>query len=145
MMRLTEGQRVIVKTTNSIAINAAGTVKRMRTDGAAWIELDKRSVEGAHPFAADDTRCNHVMAEPEDCEPAIEKSTGGTRAQRRQNKKIVQQATPTLETFGKDHWSTFGYLAHCATDGIGVRLDKRKMRCDPKRHPHMAHEGSSFG
>ena len=143
-MRLTEGQRVIVKTANSITINAVGTVKRMRTDGAAWIALDKRSVEGAHHFPADDSRGNHVMAEPEDCEPVTERADGGNRAQRRQNRKIAKQPKTAIESFGKDHWSTFGYLAYCATDGIG-RHDNRKMRCDPKRHPFLAHEGSMFG
>lgn len=43
--------------------------------------------------------------------------------------------------FGRDHWSVFGYLAHCVTERDGY-VDIRRMRCDPDRHPGLAHEGS---
>ena len=148
MRTLANGQRVIVKTVDSITINAAGTVTRVRTNGhSAFVELDKRSVEGVHPFPVGDSRGKSVIAEASDCEPEVKKGARGTRAQRRKNKTIVKEEAihVTVDKFGKDHWSTFGYLAHCAIDGIGGRLDICKMRCDPARHPFLAHEGSRFG
>src|SRR5271156_2129781 len=138
---LAEGQRVKVVISNEIVINALGTVDRVRRDGGAWVTLDKRSVEGVHPFDADDeTRATNVLAYPEDCEPATTGRAAGTRSERRRNKMIAQEAkVVTLDMFGKDHWSTFGYLTTIAIDG---HPDRRKMRCDPKRHPLLANEAS---
>jgi len=39
--------------------------------------------------------------------------------------------------FGKDHWSTFLYVASCVTGRDGF-LDTAKMRCDPGRHPQFS-------
>ena len=39
----------------------------------------------------------------------------------------------TPEKFGKDHWSTLAYAETCAVEGSC--LDKRRLRCNPNRHP----------
>ncbi len=39
--------------------------------------------------------------------------------------------------FGKDHWSTFAYIETCCVDN-GGRVDLRRMRCNPERHPGLA-------
>ena len=45
-----------------------------------------------------------------------------------------------IEDFGKDHWSTFGYIETRIVDHDGVP-DRVHLRCINKRHPFMAHEG----
>jgi hypothetical protein len=40
--------------------------------------------------------------------------------------------------FGKDHWSTFGYIECRVVDNGGL-INNQHMRCDPKRHPGLAH------
>lgn len=40
--------------------------------------------------------------------------------------------------FGRDHWSTFGYMECRAVDD-GGRIERRHMRADPERHPGLAH------
>jgi hypothetical protein len=147
-MRIAQGNRVIVKKVGAIVINAAGTVRRVKTDGqSAWVTLDARAVDGAHPFPKDDPCAFDVLADASDCEPEAGKNAKGTRKQRRKAAVLKKDSklVITVDKFGKDHWSTFGYLAHCAIDGIGGRLDIRKMRCDPNRHPLLAHEGASYG
>lgn len=65
------GQRVrVLRDNDGNAIDGWGTVARLRrADNGAWIALDLRSEHC--PFPADDaTRSTHVMAYPEDCEPA---------------------------------------------------------------------------
>jgi len=73
------GQRVTVSAVGQyeeITIDPpmAGRIVRLRRgDNAAWIALDTRSdAAGAHPFPADDEhgRGIHVLAYPDDCEPA---------------------------------------------------------------------------
>jgi len=44
--------------------------------------------------------------------------------------------------WGRDHWSTFGYIEIRIVDFKGIP-DNHHMRCDPKLHPLLAHEGSS--
>ncbi len=48
-----------------------------------------------------------------------------------------------MDYWGKDHWSTFAFVAHwCAEageDGFDIELKRRFMRCDPSRHPGNAH------
>lgn len=49
--------------------------------------------------------------------------------------------------FGKDHWSLLGYLETLCVDSInqGVgSIDKRRVRCNPKRHPLHA-VNANFG
>lgn len=46
--------------------------------------------------------------------------------------------------WGRDHWSTFGYIEVRVVDHKGVP-DRRHMRCDPALHPHLAHDGSYHG
>jgi predicted transcriptional regulator len=41
------------------------------------------------------------------------------------------------ERFGRDHWSTFAYLAHCATAREG-EPDRNKMRTHPKNRHLMS-------
>lgn len=49
---------------------AAGTVRRIRKDGGAWVELDTRRSNEEHPFPADDpTRAAHVLTDPGLCGP----------------------------------------------------------------------------
>jgi hypothetical protein len=43
-----------------------------------------------------------------------------------------------VEKFGRDHWSTFAYLA-CTIVGNDGIPDRTKMRCDSARHPFLAH------
>lgn len=43
----------------------------------------------------------------------------------------------TIERFGKDHWSTFGYLASCVVGNEG-HINRDKMRTDHDLHPGLA-------
>lgn len=43
-----------------------------------------------------------------------------------------------ISQFGRDHWSTFGYLETRVVDHGGCP-EKRHMRCDPRRHPVYTH------
>lgn len=43
--------------------------------------------------------------------------------------------------WGRDHWSTFAYVETCCVDH-GGRLAIRRMRCHPRVHRLLAHEGS---
>jgi hypothetical protein len=145
MRSLTRGQRVKVVTAvrtdgvTPITLNAFGEVARVRTDGGAWVALDKRSHEPVHHFDATDSRGRNVLAYPTGCELATEPSGGGTRPQRRKNKRMAgEPEAVTVDMFGRDHWSTFGYLATRVLDH-GGRPDNRHMRCDRNRHPFFAH------
>jgi len=43
----------------------------------------------------------------------------------------------SMEQWGRDHWTTFHYVAiRCASHGGEIQRDK--MRCDVGRHPHLA-------
>lgn len=129
------------QTEGGIALNADGTVGRVRSDGSAFVVLDERSkVEGAHPFPADDERrAKHVLALPVDCELAR-----GNAEEKRIADRDAERPVPGPATFGRDHWSTFAYIETLVVDKSG-KPDIRRMRCDPKRHPLMAHQGSMFG
>ena len=75
MKRFGNGQRVLVKAVEEDRIPippTLGTVRRLRmADAGAWVALDSRLEDKFHPFPADDeTRSTHVLAYPEDCEPA---------------------------------------------------------------------------
>lgn len=46
-----------------------------------------------------------------------------------------------VERWGKDHWSTFAFVAYwCAESGGGfdIKSQVERMRCDPGRHPEHA-------
>lgn len=43
-----------------------------------------------------------------------------------------------IQFWGKDHWSTLAYLECRAVDHKGV-IARQHMRCDPERHPGLAH------
>lgn len=141
LKRLRESQRVLVRQTDTgIALNAPGTVDRMCTDGSAWITLDERSkVPGAHPFPAGDPREARVRANPEDCEAAR-----GTGKERRAADRLAERPAVTPATWGRDHWSTLAYIETRIVDHSGVP-SREHMRCDPKRHPLLAHDGSRGG
>lgn len=130
------GQRVkVIHDHNGHALGAVGTVTRIRTDGGAFVALDQRSkVEAAHPFPINDDRATHVRAYPDDCEPAT-----GNAKERHVAKRVADCEWPprTIDTFGKDHWSTFAYAdSVCAgQDGIPNR---DRMRCNHHRHLHLA-------
>jgi len=128
------GQRVkVIHERNGIALNADGAVTRIRTDGGAFIALDKRSkVEKAHPFPPGDRRETHVMAYPGDCEPA----TGNNR-ERKAAEHRQEWPPRTIDTFGKDHWSAFGYVDSVCAGQDGIP-DRDRMRCNHHRHPHLA-------
>lgn len=49
--------------------------------------------------------------------------------------------TIPYERFGKDHWSTFLYVEHCAVNRGGL-LDPRKLRKDGERYPTRLRDGS---
>lgn len=143
MMSFATGQRVMVlRDDHGIALNAPGTVSRVRGDGGAWIALDRRSlVTKVHPFPADDHRGTHVLAYPCDCE-----MTTKTRAERRaaQADQVRTAAVTSLDMsmFGRDHWSTFAYVETLCVDGDGTP-EKERMRCLDARHPLHAHSDSS--
>ena len=42
----------------------------------------------------------------------------------------------SIERFGKDHWSTFAYIATCVTGNGGVP-HRDRMRTDQDRHPGL--------
>lgn len=50
-----------------------------------------------------------------------------------------------ISRWGKDHWSTFAFVAHwCVEYGargfdISSRRHRRQMRVDAELHPHLAH------
>ena len=131
------GQRVkVVRDVNDIALNAPGTVVRIRVnDDAAWVALDVRSkVKKVHPFPEGDHRGTHVLCLPEDCEPAR-----GNARERRAAKHDDENVwpEPSIESFGKDHWSTFGYLMTTMVDTDG-HPHRERMRCNLRRHPQFA-------
>lgn len=49
-----------------------------------------------------------------------------------------------IDRWGRDHWSTLGYVEIRCVDH-GGRLGIRQMRCHPRLHRRPAHEGSAFG
>lgn len=49
-----------------------------------------------------------------------------------------------MERWGKDHWSTFLYLETCAVDNSG-KIDRLKMRCNPRLHRELANVHPSIG
>lgn len=146
MRTLANGQRVKVVAADrasgacdadGVLLNAVGTVVRVRTDGGAWVALDERRQEPVHPFD-DGERRTHVLAYPENCEVVTARGKA-TRTQRRRNTKIAAEPKAvTIDMFGKDHWSTFAYVASVALDNGGIPVRER-MRCDCDRHPFHAH------
>lgn len=52
-------------------------------------------------------------------------------------KKKVLEGPIGIADFGRDHWSTFAYIETLCVDGVAI--DRRRMRCNPKRHPELAH------
>ena len=68
--------------------------------------------------------------------------------------RVVDPATLPVEVevhapiepsiWGRDHLTTLLYLETRCVDHMGT-IDRRHMRCDPKRHPLFAHEGSIGG
>lgn len=59
------------------------------------------------------------------------------RRDKREHARRPLEVVP-LEKWGADHWSTFIYAMSCVTGRGGV-IDRRRMRCHPKRHPFLAH------
>lgn len=122
--RFVTNLRVLVKKDeDGKEINAVGMVTRVCSDGErAWIliEVGMRNVK--------------VRAYPEDCELAET-----SHQEQREARRMAGQPTPTVESFGKDHWTTFMYLEMCCVEYKGIPDDLRRMRCDPKRHPLLAH------
>ena len=51
--------------------------------------------------------------------------------------KAKEVRTVPIGEWGKDHWSMLGYIESCCVDSRGV-LDLRRVRCNPRRHPHLA-------
>ena len=43
----------------------------------------------------------------------------------------------SMNSWGKDHWSTLAYIEDCCVDKKGV-LDNRKMRCNARLHRELA-------
>ncbi len=48
-----------------------------------------------------------------------------------------------MSKFGKDHWSTFGYIECRIVDHGGIP-DRNHMRCDPERHPGLAGSRANY-
>lgn len=57
--------------------------------------------------------------------------------------KTMARPVP-VETFGKDHWSTFAYIETRCVDH-GGEPDRDHMRTDPKLNPGLAGRGSLTG
>lgn len=121
--RFVEGLRVLVKKDeDDKEINAIGKVTRVCSDSErAWILID-----GGVPTSK-------VRAYPEDCVLAET-----SLQEQREAQRMAGEPTPTPDQFGKDHWSTFVYVETLCVDNRGIP-DLRRMRCDPKRHPLLAH------
>jgi hypothetical protein len=49
---------------------------------------------------------------------------------------MPRETTVPLELFGRDHWSTFAYIACVVTGRDGIP-DKDRMRTDRDRHPGL--------
>lgn len=47
-----------------------------------------------------------------------------------------QHVVVPIEEFGRDHWSTFGYIECRCVDHKGVP-DRDHMRCNPEQHPGL--------
>jgi hypothetical protein len=131
----------------TITVNAVGVVTRLRTaDDAAWIELEERSRMNVHPFPEGDERERKIVTWPEGCEP-VPRTRAKNRKQRRKGMRSEVEAaepTPTIASFGCDHWSTFGYVETRIVDH-GGELDRRHMRCSDARHPHFSHGHDAQG
>lgn len=122
MRAFATGQRVrVLKDEDGKAVQGTGigTVTRVLTDGVrAWIALDDSDVD-------------KVRACPEDCELA-----GDNRKERRAAERASNEPVPTIDLFGKDHWSTFAYLEVRCVDYGGVP-GRDQMRCHTGRHPFL--------
>jgi len=118
------GQPVFVrKDEDDKTINKSGRVTRILTDGVrAWIELDTQPA-------------SKVLAYPEDCDPATDRGVGN-RAERRKAAQTAAEPVPTMADFGKDHWSTFGYIETRCVDH-GGSPQRESMRCHANRHPML--------
>ena len=78
MDRFTNGQRVKVVTedlTEGISmLGKVGTVVRIRMqDSGAWIEMDDPLPEKLASFEVGDSRRNHIIFYPDECEPFNQK------------------------------------------------------------------------
>jgi len=132
-----DGQRVkVLRNDKGIAIGALGTVRRLRRcDNGAFIELDRRHKnESVHPFMKGDDRERHVLAYPEDCEMPTQTSSD----RRRRKRAELTPSAPSIQEFGRDHWSTLLYVEARCTDNCGIP-DRRNMRCLDSRHPQYSH------
>lgn len=49
--------------------------------------------------------------------------------------EVHADRTPPSE-WGKDHWSTYAYIAYCVTNR-GGQPELSRMRCDPEVHPGL--------
>ena len=144
---LRNDQRVrVIENEDGHTVNASGVVARVCRDGSAWIAMDRRGNANVHPFPEDASngRGTHVKAYPDGCEGDVEL---GNRKERRANLAEAQKAAadadvppPTLATFGKDHWSTFGYIETRIVDYKGQPA-REHLRCIHGRHPMQAHQG----
>jgi hypothetical protein len=120
------GQRVrVLKDEDGKAVQGpgVGTVTRVLTDGVrAWVTLDDAG-----------SGTSKVCAYPEDCEPAVAVAHAN-RAERRAAARTASEPAPTIDLFGKDHWSTFAYIETLCVDNRGVP-SREHMRCHAGRHP----------
>ncbi len=140
LSRFLTGARVEVVESKGVRLHAPGTVARVRSDGSAFVALDQRSkVDAVHPFPPGGARATHVVVDPSECRPLAR-----TRGQKRRASRLAAQPRPTVETWGKDHWSTFAYVETCVVDRGGA-IDRQRMRTHPGRHPLLAHmDGSAY-
>jgi len=56
----------------------------------------------------------------------------------------MTQPTASIETWGKDHWSTFAYIETRIVDHKGV-LNPSHMRCDSDIHPQFGSSSPILG
>ncbi len=122
--RLRQGQRVFVKTDeDDKPVHRDGTVTRICTDGErAWVTLDTKGAPGEE----------RVRVYPSGCTVSESDNRAGRRAAARESAEPVSK----VEVFGKDHWSTFGYLETRIVDHRG-EPNRNHMRCHADRHPLM--------
>lgn len=53
---------------------------------------------------------------------------------------VPREPRVPISEWGKDHWSTLGYLECRIVDNDGI-VDRRHMRCHYGLHPQFAHSG----
>jgi len=139
VQRFMEGLRVLVdKDENDEPVGATGVVWRVCTDGhRGIIVLDGGKVLGG---GGKEWKAGaKVRTYPEHC-----KFSETNLQEEREAVRQARQPLATLESFGRDHWTTFLYIEVRCVDHGGIP-NKVHMRCDRRRHPWFVHMDPADG